>query len=198
MSLLGSNLAMRNALFILITGVSLIGCNLKSSDLSSKNKSDSDKSERLPAIAREVNALTKEDGSLLCSGMDQKMNLIRTRASFTKGKLDSLSVAAYANKSDPSKPPNDLTPDLKKFEVFSHELIGKALDIDLDLDGKKFGIEVVAEMNGKARKVYELDMRIGDDGEGEKLLNSYLSYKNTTIDIDLSEVYMACSVFLKN
>lgn len=171
----------------------LSACQPQLSQLDSKKK-DSESPAENSYIAKKVHALKKEKGSIQCSGVDSKLNLIRTTATINNGELSELTVAAYANKEDPSKLVNDLTPDLKKYELFRHELKSKALDLELDLEGKKFAVELVAEMNGQARKIYDLEIRVQNDGEGSYALNAFLSYKNTSMSLDLSEVLMGCSV----
>jgi hypothetical protein len=81
-----------------------------------------------------------------------------------------------------------------KYEIFSHELRGKILALDLDLDGRKFEIEAKAAVNGEPKKIYELDIKTEDDGEGGSILKAYLDYKNIGESLDLSEVLMGCFV----
>jgi hypothetical protein len=170
------------------------GCKQTTSDLSGKKKSNKETPEFTPMIAKKVQSLKNTNGYISCSGADSKLNLIRTKAEFKGGKLESLMVAAFGDKNNPAQPVNDLTPNLKQYELFSHELKGKILDLDVDLEGKKFEIEVTAEMTGKARQIYELDIRTQEDGEGGYALNAYMSYKEISTNLDLSEVFMGCSV----
>lgn len=185
---------MRQFLFFILTANLLFSCQLKSYESISANKSTSEKSEKPSQLALRVSALKKESGILGCAGVKPALNLfVRTRAAFVDGSLDSLTVAAYANKENPANIPNDLTPNLKKYELFFHELKNRILDLDIDLDGKKFGIEVIANLNGKARKIYDLEIRDEDDGEGGPALNAYLAYRDA--GVDLSDVFMACATF---
>jgi hypothetical protein len=185
---------MKSMFFPLVILLGVAGaCQPQGSNLSSKKKnSDSNQAESF--LAKKVDSLKKESGTLRCSGMDAKSHFVRTEARFTQGKLTELNVSAFANKGDANQPVNDLTADLQKYQIFSNELSSKALDLDVDLDGKKMSIEVIAELNGKARKIYDLDIRLQDDGEGGKALNAFLTYRNTSMDLDLSEVLMGCSV----
>ncbi|NBX17634.1 MAG: hypothetical protein EBR09_09735 [Proteobacteria bacterium] len=174
--------------------VSAVACKQNSSEIAGKKKSGDEKSEFVPMIAKKVQSLKSKDGFISCSGVDKKLNLVRTRVEFKGGELSSLNVAAYGDKANPANVLNDLTPDLKKYELFSHELRGKILDLDVDLEGKKFDIEVVSEMTGKARKIFDLDIQTNKDGEGDYALNAYMSYKEISTNLDLSEVFMGCSV----
>lgn len=187
---------MKNVITACLVGLFAVACQAKVSDLSSKKK-DSKKDDELPLIAKKVNALKSESGVLNCAGVDKKLQLIRSIATFNSGKLESLTVSAYANKDNPSQVPNELTEDLKKFEVFSHEVTKNMIDLELDLDGKNFDIEVFSPVNGKSRKMYDLEIRTENDGEGGSALNGYLSYKDIPSALDLSEIFMACAVLPK-
>ncbi|NBW81629.1 hypothetical protein EBR21_07730 [bacterium] len=172
-----------------------LACHPQQSTIDSKNKGQEEE-RAVWKLSERVGEL-KKAGTLSCSGMDSKLNLIRTSASFKDGNLETLTIAAYGDKNNPANVLNDLTPDLKKYEIFSKDLKSKMLDLETDFDGKKFGIEVTAEMNGKARKIYDLDFEVKNDGEGGKYLHGYLSYKDTSTSLDLSEVMIACSLLPK-
>lgn len=176
-----------------------VGCKQTTSDLSGKKKSDSKNKDYIPQVAQKVQALKTQNGYLSCSGADKNLNLIRTRADINKGQIESLVVSAYGGKDNPAAIMNELNPaELAKYELFKHDVKKKMLDLELDLDGKKFEIEVTAEMSGKARKVYELDIDTDEDGEGSHVLNAYLTYKDISTNLDLSEVLMGCSVHHKD
>lgn len=176
-----------------------VGCKQTASDLSGKNKSAGKSKDYIPQVAQKVQSLKTQNGYLSCSGVDKNLNLIRTRADINKGQIESLVVAAYGGKDNPAAIMNELNPaELAKYELFKHDVKKKMLDLELDLDGKKFEIEVMAEMTGKARKIYELDIETDEDGEGSHVLNAYLTYKDISTNLDLSEVLMGCSVHHKD
>ncbi|MEN9825328.1 MAG: hypothetical protein RI953_1073 [Pseudomonadota bacterium] len=172
-----------------------LACHPQQSTIDSKNKGQEEE-RAVWKLSERVGEL-KKAGTLSCSGMDSKLNLIRTSATFAEGRLESLLIGAYADKSNPSNVVNDLTPDLKKYQIFSNELKPRILDLDTDFEGKKFEIEATAEMNGKARKIYDLDFEVKNDGEGGKYLHGYLSYKDTSTGLDLTEVMIACHLHPK-
>lgn len=181
-------------LFVLLGIVALGACQPKDSSLSGKKNSKGDERAAF-TLEGKVQALKKGSGRLSCSGTTaDATTLVKTSVTFVDGKLDSLKVSAYRNKENPNEIPNELSPDFQKHQVFAHELKGKLLDVELDLDGKKFGVEGFVAMNDKVRKVYDLDMKVEDDGEGSKALNAILAYKDTSIELDLSEAFMGCSV----
>jgi len=164
-----------------------VGCKQTTSDLSGKKKSDEKNKDYIPQVAQKVQSLKTQNGYLSCSGVDKNSNLIRTRADINKGQIESLVVAAYGGKDNPAAIMNELNPaELAKYELFKHDVKKKMLDLELDLDGKKFEIEVFTEMSGKARKVYELDVDTKEDGEGSHILNAYLTYKDISTNLDLS------------
>lgn len=186
---------MLNKSFLVLLGVVALGaCQPKESSLSGKKNSKGDEKAAF-TLEGKVQALKKGSGLLSCSGTtaDAK-TLVKTSVTFVEGKVDSLKVSAYRNKDNPNEFPNELSPDFQKHQVFAHELKGKLLELELDLEGKKFDIEGYAAVNDKARKIYDLDMQVQDDGEGGKALNASLAYKDPSIELDLSEAFMGCSV----
>lgn len=181
-------------LFVLLGVVALGACQPNQSSLNGKKNSKSDEKAAY-TLEGKVQALKKGSGVLSCSGTTaDATTLVKTSVTFVEGKVDSLKVSAYRNKENPKDFPNELSPDFQKHQVFAHELKSKLLDLELDLDGKKFDIEGFVAMNDKARKVYDLDMKVEDDGEGSKALNATLAYKDTSINLDLSESFLGCSV----
>lgn len=171
-------------------------CQVKTSDLSGKKEKSGGTDYSKSEAARSVHALEKGRGVLDCAGVDSKLNFVRTRATIDSGKLEALVVEAFANKENPSQVPNQLTPDLEKYRLFSHDVSKRMIDLEMDLKGSKFDIEVFADMNGKSREIYDLEIRAENDGEGASTLNAYLSYKDPTVGIDTSEIIMGCFVKL--
>ena len=185
-------------IFVLLGVLALGACQPNKSSLSGKKDSKDDERAAY-TIEGKVHALKQGSGILACSGVNSESTaLVKTRVTFVDGKVESLTLAAYSNKENPKEIPNELSPDFIKHQVFSQELKSKLLDLELDLDGKKFEIEGYAAMNDKARKIYDLDMKVDDDGEGGKMLNASLAYKDTSININLSEVFMGCAVLPKD
>jgi hypothetical protein len=185
-------------LLALVGVVALGACQPKDSSLSGKKNSKGDEKAAF-TLEGKVQALKKGSGLLSCSGVTaDATTFVKTSVTFVEGKVDSLKVSAYKNKDNPKDLPNELSPEFLKYQVFAHELKGKLLELELDLEGKKFDIEGYVAMNDKARKVYDLDMQVQDDGEGGKALNATLGYKDSSIGLDLSEAFMGCSVLPLN
>lgn len=181
-------------LLALVGVVALGACQPKDSSLSGKKNSKGDEKAAF-TLEGKVQALKKGSGLLSCSGTTaDATTLVKTSVTFVEGKVESLKVSAYRNNENPKEFPNEVSPDFQKYQVFAHELKGKLIELELDLDGKKFDIEGFVALNDKARKIYDLDMQVQDDGEGGKALNATLAYKDPSINLDLSEAFMGCSV----
>ncbi|MFZ9521075.1 MAG: hypothetical protein ACO3A4_11425 [Silvanigrellaceae bacterium] len=182
--------------FLLLPFV-LLACQPKGTSTLDSQKKSLEDAAVLESIGKRVSALKLEGGMLSCSGMDKKMNLVRTRAVFSPGKIESLTIASYADKTNPSNVLNDLSPDLKKHELFEKELTSRALRMEIDLEGKRFNVEVIAAVNGEPHKIYDLDFQAQSDGEGGKILSGFLSYKDISLSLDLSEVLVGCALLPK-
>lgn len=169
------------------------GCNLQNSGVASKKKDDG-KKEVVPQVARQVQSLKEARGTLNCAGMDEKLRFLRTRISFEQGELKSLAVNIFEDTSANPQPVHDLTPDLKKFEIYSSELTSKIVDFRKDLEGRHFEFEAFAAVNGQPAKIYELDIRAQSDGEGGSLLAATLEYRDLEAKLDLNEVFLSCVV----
>ncbi|NBO38711.1 hypothetical protein EBU99_09020 [bacterium] len=170
-------------------GLALVACQTQQASLDSKKKDPSKLPPTSPLLS--MSDLKKKDGTLNCSGYDGKMNYISTSVAFKNGKVAEALVAGYEKK-DKSASNVDLTKSENRVEIFKNAI--KFIDVDVDLDGKKTSVELTAVQTDKARKIYSLDLEYKDGGEGVVDLAGYLSYKEISLTMDLSEVFMTCLV----
>ncbi|MEY4066463.1 MAG: hypothetical protein RIR26_2671 [Pseudomonadota bacterium] len=170
-----------------------VSCHSQNATISSK-KNDDGKRDAIPKVAQQVHSLKEGSGKLNCAGMDEKLRFMRTIVAFQQGKLTSLVVSQYEDTSANKQPLNDLTPNLKKFEIYSSELTPKIVDFRKDLDGKHFQFEAYASVDGLPVRVYDLDIRAQSDGEGGSLLAATLEYKDVEAKLDVDELFLSCVV----
>lgn len=174
------------------------GCQKKLADLSSKKSTDSEKlSAGAKKLINQVEILRNEGGRLLCSGVDMEtFRFVRTLAHFDKGSLQSLSIKGYLNKEKPENVPSELSLDFEDYKIFEFEPLKSALSREVDLSGKKFGIEVFSAVSGHARKMYDLRFEPKDDvlDPNLTLLRGTLDFKNIEAQLDISELSVGCTI----
>lgn len=191
-----------NAYINLVSLVALfaVACQKNSSDLSSKKK-DSEV-ERLSAgeknLIQKVDTLKKDGGRLLCTGVEMRtFRFVRTQAQFDKGSLQSLVIRGYLNKEKPENVPSELADDFESYKIFEFDLLKGAINREVDLNGRKFGVEIFTALNGQARKIYDLRFAPKQDelDVNDTRLDGTLDFKNIEAEIDLSELSVGCTVF---
>lgn len=176
-------------------------CQKKSSDLSSKKNGET---ERLSAseknLIQKVETLKKDGGRLLCTGVDMEtFRFVRTLAQFEKGSLQSLVIKGYLNKEKPEDVPNELAEDFETYKIFEFDLLKDSINREVDLSGKKFGVEIFKSLNGQARKIYDLRFTPKQDAldVNTPRLDGSLDFKNIESEIDIHELSVGCNVFTK-
>ena len=175
-----------------------VGCQKNQSELDSKKSKDVEglslSEERL---AQQVEGLKKVGGKLLCTGLNfTTFKFYRTIAEFEQGNLKSLVIRGYFNEKDPKQVPSELSADFEDFKIFEFDLLKSALNREVDLSGKKFGIEIFTALNSQARKIYDLRFSPQDDKYEPNMtqLKGTLDFKNIESAIDISELSVACIV----
>jgi hypothetical protein len=144
-----------------------------------------------------VEGLREVGGKLLCTGLDfSSLKFYRTLAEFEKGDLKSLVIKGYFNEKDPKQVPNELSADFENYKIFEFDLLKSALNREVDLKGKKFGVEIFTALNNQARKIYDLRFSPQDDKyePNMTMLKGTLDFKNIESAIDIDELSVGCVV----
>ncbi|MEY2988518.1 MAG: hypothetical protein RJB13_2039 [Pseudomonadota bacterium] len=182
----------------LLSAFSVVACQKSQSELDSKRSEDVERlSPSEERLIKQVEGLREVGGKLLCTGLDfSSLKFYRTLAEFEKGDLKSLVIKGYFNEKDPKQVPNELSADFENYKIFEFDLLKSALNREVDLKGKKFGVEIFTALNNQARKIYDLRFSPQDDKyePNMTMLKGTLDFKNIESAIDIDELSVGCVV----
>lgn len=182
----------------LLSAISVVACQKSQSELDSKRSGDVERlSPSEERLIKQVEGLRDVGGKLLCTGLDfSSLKFYRTLAEFEKGDLKSLVIKGYFNEKDPKQVPNELSADFENYKIFEFDLLKSALNREVDLKGKKFGVEIFTALNNQARKIYDLRFSPQDDKyePNMTMLKGTLDFKNIESAIDIDELSVGCVV----